>query len=220
MSLARLHAAHLEVPSDGSGGLERLTTGPDWDYCDSLSPDGRFLLLARAPGAGDMDLLTVDLAGDRVARPFLATPMEETEAELSPDGRHVAYRDNHEGRFEIYVRPYPGPGAQVKVSNHGGLTPRWSPRGDEIFYRCADPETASPGICSAAIESGAGLAVGAPSRIIALPAGLAGAFTVAPDGQSFYMVRRESPEAATEGRLVYAPEWIDELARDIPVRRE
>ena len=101
----------------------------------------------------------------------------------------------------------------MKVSSHGGLTPRWSPGGDEIFYRCADPVTASPGICAAAIETGAELAVGAPRRIIALAAGLTGTFSVAPDGQSFYMVRRESPEAATEHGLVYAPAWIDELRR-------
>src|SRR5204862_1123536 len=42
------------------------------------------------------------------------------------------------GRNEIYVRPYPGPGGQTKISSDGGIEPAWSPAGGEIFYRSAD----------------------------------------------------------------------------------
>jgi hypothetical protein len=55
-------------------------------------------------------------------------------AALSPDGRWLAYASNATGRQEIWVRPYPGPGAPVRVSSNGGDEPVWSRNGQELFY--------------------------------------------------------------------------------------
>ena len=41
---------------------------------------------------------------------------------FSPDGRWLAYSDDDSGRFEIYVRPFPGPCARSQVSTEGGLS--------------------------------------------------------------------------------------------------
>jgi len=38
------------------------------------------------------------------------------------------------GRYEIYVRSFPDGGAKRGVSTDGGIEPKWSPRGDEIFF--------------------------------------------------------------------------------------
>ena len=47
---------------------------------------------------------------------------------FSPDGRWLAYSSDASGRGEVYVRPFPGPGAAVQVSTGGGGTPTWSRR--------------------------------------------------------------------------------------------
>jgi hypothetical protein len=54
---------------------------------------------------------------------------------VSPDGAQLAYVSNSTGGQEIYVRPYPGPGSPVQVSEHGGTEPRWSRDGHQLFYQ-------------------------------------------------------------------------------------
>jgi len=59
----------------------------------------------------------------------------ERNAELSTDGRWMAYQSNESGEFQIYVRPFPQVlEDQVPVSNNGGLFPLWSRDGSELFY--------------------------------------------------------------------------------------
>ncbi len=54
---------------------------------------------------------------------------------LSPDGRWLTYASSESGRYEIYLRPFPGPGAAMQVSTDGGTEPVWSADGRRIFYR-------------------------------------------------------------------------------------
>jgi hypothetical protein len=53
---------------------------------------------------------------------------------FSPDGKWVAYQSDETGHFEIYVRPFPGPGGQSQVSAGGGRSPRWRADGKELYY--------------------------------------------------------------------------------------
>ena len=54
---------------------------------------------------------------------------------LTPDGRWLAYTDDPTGRLEVWVRPFSGPSAAVRVSPSGGMEPIWSHSGRELFYR-------------------------------------------------------------------------------------
>ena len=52
---------------------------------------------------------------------LLDEPFDERNAELSPDGRWMAYQSNESGRYEIYVRPFPNvDDDRITVSNAGG----------------------------------------------------------------------------------------------------
>jgi serine/threonine-protein kinase len=62
----------------------------------------------------------------------------EVEPAFSPDGRWLAYQSNESGSFEVYVRPFPGPGGKWQVSTGGGVYPKWSRNGKELFYRTVD----------------------------------------------------------------------------------
>ena len=73
---------------------------------------------------------------DEGAKPFVRERFRERSASFSPDGKWVVYVSNEsQGRDEVYVQPYPGPGPQKVVSNGGGTEPVWAPDGRQIFYR-------------------------------------------------------------------------------------
>jgi len=65
---------------------------------------------------------------------FFTSDAQEAWATFSPDGRWLAYAADQSGRFEVYVRPYPGPGNAVRVSLDGGDSPTWSPDGRRIQF--------------------------------------------------------------------------------------
>jgi hypothetical protein len=46
----------------------------------------------------------------------------------------LAYVSDSSGRYEVYVRPYPGSGARIQISSDGGNEPRWGPDSQEFFF--------------------------------------------------------------------------------------
>jgi hypothetical protein len=81
--------------------------------------------------------------------------------------------------MEIYLRPFPGPGASVQVSTDGGSTPEWRGDGRELFYiGPINTLTAVP--VSAA---GRTIATGVPSSLFPMRPGTF--YTAARDGQRF-----------------------------------
>jgi hypothetical protein len=73
-------------------------------------------------------------------------------------GRYFAYQSDESGRREIYVRPFPGPGAKLTISNDGGDSPRWAASG-EIFYRSANR------MMAVSIETAQALRAGKPKML-------------------------------------------------------
>ena len=65
---------------------------------------------------------------------WLAVSGNIASARFSPNGRWVAYQSDETGVPEVYVRPFPGPGAPVRVSPNGGGIPTWRADGRELFY--------------------------------------------------------------------------------------
>ena len=53
---------------------------------------------------------------------------------VSPDGRWLAYVSTLSGVQEVYLREMDGTG-QWQISTGGGVGPRWSRDGRELFYR-------------------------------------------------------------------------------------
>ena len=127
--------------ADGSGEPERLTTSANRQFRGSWHPNGRFFAFTEArPGAlYDVMMLTVEgdeKSGLRPGTPeaLVSTPFQEQDPEFSPDGRWLAYLSNESGAFEVYVRPFPGPGGKWQISTGSGATPRWSKARPELLY--------------------------------------------------------------------------------------
>jgi eukaryotic-like serine/threonine-protein kinase len=55
-------------------------------------------------------------------------------ADISPDGRWIAYQSNESGQDEVVIQSFPEPGLKQQVSTAGGAQPCWSRDGKELFY--------------------------------------------------------------------------------------
>jgi hypothetical protein len=126
------------IPWDNSGPIDtlaRVTERRLWEA--TIGPARSWLIVRTTESAGNLggDFTLAPLDTPANLRPFIVSPANEYTPRLSPDGRFVAYASDETGTIEVYVRPVPGPGGRLKVSNGGGLTPIWAPGGRELFYR-------------------------------------------------------------------------------------
>jgi Tol biopolymer transport system component len=169
----------------------------EWVGPDCWTPDGKRVLFDRIGTETGQDILIVDADGGGKAESWLATSFNEQGADISPDGRWVVYGSNIGGAFEIFVKPFEGAGAPWQVSTAGGTYPRWSPRGDEIFYRSPAGDIMTAPVTG----SDDRFATGPPRKLFA--AGIVNTgwrdYDVTPHGQRFLLAR---PAAAGDPPLI------------------
>ena len=192
-------------PVDGSVPADTLFIADAEVNEAILSPDERWLVLRTAPGPTyPRDIFAVDLKGDRKLQPMATGPSSEMMPRLSPDGKWLAYQSDQSGRAEVYVRPFPGEGARVQVSNNGGGEPMWDRTGRTLFYHAPDGITAVP------VTAGAEFSIGARTLVLATtePADPTHqSYDVAPDGVHFLMLRR----AGGKAKAIVVHNWRREL---------
>jgi Tol biopolymer transport system component len=124
-------------PLTGGGDDEALFESPEVKIPCDWSPDGRFLMYYVPDPKSGTDLWVLP-EGTREPSLFLRTQANELWGQFSPDGRWVAYQSNETGRYEIYVRPFAGRGEPFPISTAGGVYPRWSRDGKELYYIAPD----------------------------------------------------------------------------------
>jgi eukaryotic-like serine/threonine-protein kinase len=105
---------------------------------DDWSPDGRFILFRDVSPKGGYDLWALPVKPLGKPFPVVQTQFEEGGAQFSRDGNSIAYQSDESGRSEIYVQPFPAPGARTPISTTGGTQARWSRDGKELFYIALD----------------------------------------------------------------------------------
>lgn len=153
-----------------------------------------------------VDVWALPLEGERKPVEVLRTSFNEQHAQFSPDRRWVAYESDRTGRFEIYVRPFARPDAELTVSSEGGSQARWNDAGDELFYIAADDRLMA--VPLRATAAGPGLERGAPRALFQTIVGSTAPNTnrqqymVSPDGKSFVMNSLLQRPAASPIRLI------------------
>ena len=120
------------LAADGTGPIERLTTGANLQRPYARSGDGQLLVYHEDPAP---DLWVLSLEGDREPELLLQRSGAQRRPAVSPDGRWLAYMSNESGREEVYVQPFPGLDGKWLISANGGIAPVWGPDGRELFYR-------------------------------------------------------------------------------------
>src|SRR5688572_10866832 len=119
------------VPADGSGKPEDVVPKGHY-HPHSFTADSREIVAVQImEGAKSHSLVSLALQPNAVPRPIAQGGLS---AALSPDGRWLAYTAETTGAQEIWVRPYPGPGAPIRVSPAGGSEPVWAKNGRELYY--------------------------------------------------------------------------------------
>jgi eukaryotic-like serine/threonine-protein kinase len=154
--------------SNGSGTEERLFESDLPKVPMSWSPDGKRLVfwVQDPKNAGDLWVLPLD--GDKKPEPLIATPYNESHAQISPDGRWIAYTSNSTGgRNEVYVRPFPSGSGVYQVSTNGGDWPRWNRDGKELIFHALGGGAFVAAILSAPINgTGAALEATEPKEVV------------------------------------------------------
>jgi len=100
-------------------------------YPSDWSRDGRSIVYHERRPATRHDILLLDRA-TRTSKPLLGGPSEESQGQLSVDGR-LAYTSDVSGEFNVYVSAADGRGGQ-RVSVRGGWDPRWRADGRELYF--------------------------------------------------------------------------------------
>jgi len=113
----------------GATGASVVTT--DW------SSDGKYVASTGQRQGTGSDLLIFSLEEAKFDT-FLQTEDTEQSGKFSPNGQWLAYESDESGRYEVYVRGFPGPGGKWQVSTNGGVMPVWRRDGRELFYVSAD----------------------------------------------------------------------------------
>jgi len=229
--------------ADNTGMIERLTTSPNVQYPTSMSPDGtRVLFNEIAPKTNfDIGMLTLpglttrtaatpspqasaslDVARKADVGPLIQTTFGENNAEVSPDGRWVAYQSNESGANQVYVRPFPNVDTgHWQVSTGGGTRPLWARNGRELFY-------ATDGALMAVTvqTTGAMFSAGNPTKLFDVAPYYFGnvgrSYDVSADGQQFLMIKLSTSSAqnstTTAASLIVVEHWTEELKARVPAK--
>ena len=190
---------------------ERLTTNTNIQWPGSFSTDGRLLTYVETdPLSGsDIWILPLDVRGmPGTARPYLRTPFNESAPMISPDGHWLAYQSNESGRYEIYVQPFPGGGARTQISTGEGVYPRWSPKGDELFYRSG---SSREGLVAVQVEGGTAFHARS-QRTLFDSRGFDSIFAPSPDGSRFLMIPIRARDNVVT-RITLITNWMNDPRR-------
>jgi dipeptidyl aminopeptidase/acylaminoacyl peptidase len=199
-----------EKASDGTGE-ERLVLHTDqakYPYC--WSPDGRILVFGSLGPETGQDIWTLPMTSDRTPTALVHTRASESAAQLSPDGRWLAYVSDESGRPEVYVQAFPSAEKRWAVSANTGFAPQWRPDGREIFYVSQRNE-----LMAADVGQGrGGFESGTPRPLFRVPVYLLNwrglpVYAAAPDGQRFLV--SVVPDHSASGPIVVTLNWAAQL---------
>jgi Tol biopolymer transport system component/predicted Ser/Thr protein kinase len=198
------------VAADGGQTPVRLMPQSDTaGDMPAIAPNGRLALIAIQNSGGD-DIISLTLDGKDVVAPFQADAGNEASPAFSPDGTYVAYSSTTTGRREVYIRTFAHPVRKWPVSVDGGITPRWSRNGRELFFLAGARVMSVP-----VTATSAGLTVGTPGTLFEEPALTwngtdAHRYDVSADGQRFLAIRPD-PREVRPLQIVVIPQFVAEL---------
>jgi eukaryotic-like serine/threonine-protein kinase len=206
------------VGSDGPGiyekdlktGVLRLVEKADLTLPKRLSDwsrDGRRVVYAANNPKTRWDIWYAPVEAGTLGQPpvkMVSTDAAETQGQLSPDGKWLAYCLDESGKWEVAIRPFPTGDRLWKIpAGEKSFEPRWRSDGKELFFMSVRDVTHETLMAVAVGSDGhGGLHMGLPQRLFdthamaLLPGSNSFSYGPHPDGQRFLvatLVETEQP---------------------------
>jgi Tol biopolymer transport system component len=194
----------FQQAADGSGSPAPLLATPPDEIPEAWSADGQLLFYRVIDPERKDDIWFRKAKEDgsgHISTPYVQTPFRERGADLSPDGRFLAYFSDDSGRNEVFVQEFPT-GKRHQISAGGGQWPRWNRNGRELFYLSGDALMRVP------IHTGRNFSTGQPEELfrsassLSLPETASSPYAPSPDGQRFLVTQRTADQSTSRIRIV------------------
>jgi hypothetical protein len=111
----------------------------------------------------------------------------------------------------VYIKPFPNGDGKWQVSVGGGAVPRWSRRGNELFFASGNDLMAVP------VRTKPSLVLGSPEKLFSRqpvqvdrPSGLYDGYDVSADGQHFVMLQGTEQQSLSQ-TLTVVQNWFAEF---------
>jgi serine/threonine-protein kinase len=196
------------IPSDGAGEARTLLLSDIPIVPEAWSSDSTQLIFREISSTPDLFVTDVREPGSK--RAYVVSDYSEHSAALSPSGEWVGYVSDQTGSEEVYVRPFPGPGGERRVSRGGGEAPSWGRDDSDLVFRSSDEDS----VFSASLRLDLSEVVVEKRALFGArsywnPPGRA-SYDVHPDGQRLLMLNQRDPNA-TRSKLRVVENWFSEL---------
>jgi eukaryotic-like serine/threonine-protein kinase len=188
--------------ASGTGDDELVYADGTRKYTDSASIDGTLWLHINGLKGRDIYQFSFE---DRKLTKYISTGFVEDDAQISPDGHWLAYRSNQNGKYEVYVQPFPAT-ERPQVSTAGGVEPQWSRDGRELFFLVGKTLSAVD-ITSA----GKSVTMGKPHALFDVSINsydMRNHYAVTPDGKKFLVITQQEQQGKSFDAIVNWPELL------------
>jgi serine/threonine-protein kinase len=222
--------------ADGTGDVQRLTESTLNQQPTSFHWSGKYLAYfeSGAPTATDLKLLTIEGSERTGWKPsaqtvLLQTPLVESMALFSPDGKWYAYLSNESGENQVFVRPFVPPGTATdgaaptgkwQISTSAADDPSWSHVRHELFFLSGSDLRMM--VASYTGENGAFKVdkprVWSDTRVIPRPRPPSRDLDLHPDGKRFAVASNQNDTTVKQNKAVFVFNFFDELRRIAPVK--
>jgi hypothetical protein len=154
--------------------------------------------------SSNADIFFRDRSGE--IRALIDTDVPTINAQISPNGKWLAYSEIEAGQPKLFVRAYPEGNLRWQVSPSSGSFAKWSADGSTLYYVSRNR------ILSASVaEDPDGLSFGAPQLVHEFGGAMTitfDPFDISPDGKSIVVVDKTFSNPPSQ---VYVSDWRDML---------
>ena len=191
-----------------AGNPQLIRTWPRHIHLTSWSPDRRWIAGYDFNSSNGQDCYAFSLdSGDYIS--IANSRANEFNGQFSPDGKWLAFESDESGRDEIYVVSFPKLESKRQISTDGGIFPRWDHSGKFIYYLSGDFMISQEVNADGEFKKGKSEKLfrandpDKPFLIYAI------GYNVSPDGQKFYLIRKNVKRANEPLNLII--NWFQEL---------
>ena len=193
-----------ERPSNMSAPEQVLVklNAPPIMFPSDWSSDGRYLVYYRTDTNSRSQLWILPMFDDRKPFAFLHSEFNQSQGQVSPNGKWMAYVSDESGVPQIYVTSFPTPSGIRQISTAGGSQPRWRRDGKELFYLALDDH-----LMAVVVKTAQTFEAEAPRALFETQlrvVELRQTYSVSPDGQRFLLAL---PAEASSQSIVLVQNW-------------